>query len=107
IPAVASTSGGGDPITFTLFKTILAGTVIFFMMLAAGRWLLRPLLHQIAQARSSELFMLTALLLVLASALLTEHFGLSPSLGAFLAGVMRAETEYVHQIESDIQPFRD
>ncbi|MGE4348502.1 MAG: monovalent cation:proton antiporter-2 (CPA2) family protein [Candidatus Berkiella sp.] len=107
IPAMAVTTGGGDSITYTLLQRLLTGTVIFFVMLAAGRWLLRPLFHQIASARSSELFMLTALLIVLASALLTEHFGLSLSLGAFLAGVMLAETEYAHQIESDIQPFRD
>lgn len=106
IPAMAVTTGG-DSITYTLLQRLLMGTVIFFVMLAAGRWLLRPLFHQIASARSSELFMLTALLIVFASALLTEHFGLSLSLGAFLAGVMLAETEYAHQIESDIQPFRD
>jgi CPA2 family monovalent cation:H+ antiporter-2 len=50
---------------------------------------------------------MTALLIALASAWLTESVGLSSELGAFLAGVMLAETEYVHQVESDIQPFRD
>lgn len=107
IPAMSSTTGDNDSITFALLQTLFAGTVIFFLMLAAGRWLLRPLFHHIASARSSELFMLTALLVVLGSALLTEHYGLSLTLGAFLAGVMLAETEYVHQIESDMQPFRD
>lgn len=107
IPAMATTTSGNESITSALMQTLFAGTVIFFLMLAAGRWALRPLFHHIASARSSELFMLTALLIVLGSALLTEHYGLSPSLGAFLAGVMLAETEYVHQIESDMQPFRD
>jgi CPA2 family monovalent cation:H+ antiporter-2 len=106
VPALAGT-GGGNSIGEVLLIRIGTGTLIFLVMLAAGRWFLRPLFHHIAEARSSELFMLTALLVVLASAFLTEHYGLSAALGAFLAGVMLAETEYVHQIESDIQPFRD
>jgi CPA2 family monovalent cation:H+ antiporter-2 len=107
VPALASTAGGSNTIGEVLLMRIGTGTLIFLVMLAAGRWFLRPLFHHIAQARSSELFILTALLVVLASAFLTEHYGLSAALGAFLAGVMLAETEYVHQIESDIQPFRD
>jgi len=107
IPAMAATNNTDDSITQTLLTTLVIGSGIFILMLAAGRWLLRPLFHLIASSRSSELFMLAALLVVLGSAFLTEHFGLSLSLGAFLAGVMLAETEYVHQIESDIQPFRD
>lgn len=106
VPAMANT-GGGDSIGEVLLTRIGIGVLIFAVMLAAGRWLLRPLFHHIAQARSSELFMLTALLVVLGAAFLTEHYGLSAALGAFLAGVMLGETEYAHQIESDIQPFRD
>lgn len=106
VPALAGTNGDSSVGTM-LLQRIGTGTLIFLLMLAAGRWLLRPLFHHIATARSSELFMLTALLVVLASAFLTEHYHLTAALGAFLAGVMLAETEYVHQIESDIQPFRD
>lgn len=106
VPALASSTHDSSVVEM-LLKTLGIGTLIFALMLAAGRWLLRPLFHHIAQARSSELFMLTALLVVLAAAFLTEHYGLSAALGAFLAGVMLAETEYAHQIESDIQPFRD
>ena len=106
VPALADTAQQ-SAIGTVLLQRVGMGTMIFLVMLAAGRWLLRPLFHHIAQARSSELFMLTTLLVVLASAFLTEHYGLSAALGAFLAGVMLAETEYVHQIESDIQPFRD
>lgn len=106
LPALASSTQDSS-IAEILLMQIGVGTLIFLVMLAAGRWLLRPLFHHIAQARSSELFMLTALLVVLASAFLTEHYGLSAALGAFIAGVMLAETEYAHQIESDVQPFRD
>ncbi len=105
VPALAD-SDATNSIGSVLLNRMFIGTVIFLIMLAAGRWFLRPLFHHIAQTRSSELFMLTALLIVLASAFLTEHYGLSAALGAFIAGVMLAETEYVHQIESDIQPFR-
>lgn len=105
VPAMAAT--GGNSVTEVLLTRVGIGVLIFAIMLAAGRWVLRPLFHYIAQARSSELFMLTALLVVLGAAFLTEHYGLSAALGAFLAGAMLGETEYAHQIESDIQPFRD
>src|SRR5579872_2309128 len=83
------------------------GTLAVVVILAAGRWLLRPLFHQIASARSAELFTLTALLVTLASAFSTAVLGLSLALGGFLAGMMLAETEYRHQVEADIRPFRD
>jgi monovalent cation:H+ antiporter-2, CPA2 family len=105
VPALGDNAGAS--LSSTLLHSLIMGAVVVTVMLAAGRWLLRPLFHQIASARSSELFMLATLLVVLGSAFLTEHMGLSLALGAFLAGVMLAETEYSHQIESDIQPFRD
>lgn len=105
VPALAPSAD--IPIGETLLNALLMGAVVFLGMLAAGRWLLRPLFHNIAFVRSTELFMLAALLVVLVSAFITEHSGLSLALGGFLAGVMLAETEYVHQIEADIQPFRD
>ncbi len=105
VPSLAPAANGS--ISDTLLNALLMGAVVFVGMLAAGRWFLRPLFHNIAHAKSTELFMLAGLLLVLVSAFITEHVGLSLALGAFLAGVMLAETEYVHQIESDILPFRD
>lgn len=105
VPALAK--GGGGNIGNELLTLTLTGAIIFLAMLAAGRLLMRPLFHQAAGARSSELFMITALFVALASGWITEHLGLSMELGAFLAGVMLAETEYAHQIESDIKPFRD
>ena len=96
------TALAGD-LLWAFAKGLLAVVVI----LAAGRWLLRPLLHQIATARSAELFTLTALLVTMASAFGTAALGLSLALGGFLAGMMLAETEYRHQVEADIRPFRD
>lgn len=93
----------GDPVLWTLFKAVAA----FVVVLAAGRWALRPLFHEIAARRSPELFTLTALLVSLAAAWITNAFGLSMALGAFLAGMMLGETEFRHQVEAAIRPFRD
>jgi len=76
-------------------------------VLASGRWLLRPLFFAIASVRSAELFSLAVLLAVLASAWATHAAGLSLARGAFLAGMMLAETEYRHQVEATIRSYRD
>ncbi len=72
----------------------------------AGRFLLRPFFRYIAATQLREMFTVTALLLVIGIALLMEKVGLSPALGAFLAGVVLAENEYRHQLEADIEPFK-
>jgi monovalent cation:H+ antiporter-2, CPA2 family len=95
---------------FELRETALAvvgGVLSVVVVLAAGRWLLRPLFHEIAHSRLRELFTLAVLLVVLASAWASNVAGLSLALGAFLSGMMLAETEYRYQIESVIRPFRD
>ena len=95
---------------FQLSGSVLAvvgGIVAIAAVLAAGRWLLRPLFHEIAHSRLRELFTLTVLLVVLASAWASNVAGLSLALGAFLSGMMLAETEYRHHIDSVIRPFRD
>jgi monovalent cation:H+ antiporter-2, CPA2 family len=86
---------------------VVGGIVAIVAVLATGRWLLRPLFHEIAHSRLRELFTLTVLLVVLASAWASNVAGLSLALGAFLSGMMLAETEYRHQIDSVIRPFRD
>lgn len=73
----------------------------------AGLWLLRPFFHAIAARRSAELFTLTVLFVSLAAAWLTSSLGLSMAFGGFLVGMMLGETEFRHQIESAIRPFRD
>ena len=88
---------------YALIKGISAILLIFFI----GRWLLRPLFQIISRTRTIELFTLTVLFVTLTSAWLTNLFGLSYALGAFLAGLMLAETEFRHQIEVEIRPFRD
>ena len=68
---------------------------------------MRAWFHIVARQRSPELFMLNVLLVTLGLAALTELAGLSLALGAFLAGMLIAETEYRYQVEEDIKPFRD
>jgi CPA2 family monovalent cation:H+ antiporter-2 len=105
--ASALAAGGGH---FELGGSLLAvvgGIISIGAVLATGRWLLRPLFHEIAHSRLRELFTLAVLLVVLASAWATTVAGLSLALGAFLSGMMLAETEYRHQIDTVIRPFRD
>lgn len=87
----------------TLGKALL----LFFGLLIISRSLLPRLFHEVASARSAELFMLLALVIVLLTAWLTHLLGLSMALGAFLAGMLLGESHYRHQIEADIRPFRD
>jgi glutathione-regulated potassium-efflux system ancillary protein KefC/glutathione-regulated potassium-efflux system protein KefB len=76
------------------------------MVIVGGRYLTRPLFRFIAAARLREIFTASALLLVVAVAALMEAVGLSPALGAFLAGVVLAESEFRRELETDIEPFR-
>jgi monovalent cation:proton antiporter-2 (CPA2) family protein len=71
-----------------------------------GRYLLGPFFGYIAATHLREMFTVTALLLVVGIALLMQRVGLSPALGAFLAGVVLAESKYRHQLETDIEPFK-
>lgn len=75
-------------------------------VIAAGIWLLNPLFRILAGARAREVLTAAALLVVLGTALLMQVSGLSMALGAFLAGVLLAESSFRHQIEADIEPFR-
>ncbi len=75
-------------------------------VVAAGVWLLNPLFRILANARAREVLTAAALLVVLGSALLMQVSGLSAAMGAFLAGVLLAESSFRHQIEADIEPFR-
>lgn len=99
-------AGGATPGAIAARLAAL-GTLALAAVLVLGRWVVRPLLHEIAHSRLRELFTLAALLVVLASAWLTERLGLSMTLGAFLAGMMLAESEYSHQIDAVIRPFRE
>lgn len=79
---------------------ILLGVVVF------GRFLLQPILHRVTRARTREVFTALTVLLVLGSALLTEHIGLSMAMGAFIAGLLIADSPFRHEVIAEIEPFR-
>jgi len=83
-----------------LILGVVAGIIL------AGRFLTRPVFRYIAKTRSHEIFIATALLLVVGISLATSAVGLSPALGTFLAGVVMAESEFRHQLEASIEPFK-
>ncbi|MGF6319037.1 cation:proton antiporter [Pseudomonas frederiksbergensis] len=105
VPVFAGTS---DQVWYWALPLTLGKTVVLFVgLLLVSRWFLPRLFHEVAASRSAELFVLLALVIVLLTAWLTHLLGLSPALGAFLAGMLLGESHYRHQIEADIRPFRD
>jgi K+:H+ antiporter len=99
--------GDGQSLTMPIFIALSKSLIAFFVIFQIGRWLLRPFYHLVTGTRSAEIFTLATLFVSLAAAWLTNQLGLSLALGAFLAGLMLSETEYKHQIQADIRPFRD
>ncbi len=89
-------------ILFALGEAIL----ILALIIMIGRYLLQPVLYFIARSRSSETFTASAVLLVMGTAYITEHIGLSMAMGAFLAGLLIADSVFRHQVMAEIQPFR-
>lgn len=104
IPAFAAKDAQMLPL---LGVAALKAAVILAIVLFAGQRLMRFWFHIVARSRSQELFILNVLLITLGLAFVTEAAGLSLALGAFLAGILIAETEYRHQVEADIKPFRE
>lgn len=86
--------------------SIAQAIAVIAVIVVGGRWLLRPLFRIVARAGVQEIFTGAALLLVIGTALLVNAAGLSMALGAFLAGVLVADSEYRHELEGDIAPFR-
>ena len=93
--------------TIALLLALVKGVFVVGILMLAGKWLLPRLFNLVAQVRTDELFVLTTLLVTLVASALTQWFGLSMALGAFLAGMMLSESQYKHQLEADIRPYRD
>lgn len=98
--------GGGESAPKLMAGALTKAIATGLLIIAAGRLLVRPFLRLMASTRSAEVFAAAALLVVLGTAWATEQAGLSMAMGAFMAGVLLAETEYRHQVEADIQPYR-
>ncbi len=104
IPALGSPA---NELLGALGLALLKAVALLALLLLGGQRLMRSWLTQVARHKSNELFMLNLLLITLGLAWLTELAGLSLALGAFVAGMLIAETEFKHQVETDIRPFHD
>ncbi|MGB5352329.1 MAG: monovalent cation:proton antiporter-2 (CPA2) family protein, partial [Woeseia sp.] len=105
IPLISLQGGDASSDTSPLYA-VVRSIAVLAAFVVGGRYLLRPLMRMVASAQTQEIFTSTALLMVLGSAVLMDSLGLSMGLGAFLAGVLVADSEYSFQLESDIQPFK-
>ncbi|XP_051132603.1 K(+) efflux antiporter 2, chloroplastic-like [Andrographis paniculata] len=110
IPLISpSSSKGGvgfQAIAEALGLAAVKAVIAISAIIAGGRLLLRPIYKQIAENQNAEIFSANTLLVILGTSLLTARAGLSMALGAFLAGLLLAETEFSLQVESDIAPYR-
>lgn len=106
IAVVPLLSAGQADAQGDIWIPILKTIGVFVVIVVGGRYLLRPAFKLIASTKTNELFTATALFLVLGVAIAMESIGLSMALGSFLAGVLLADSEYRHELEADIEPFK-
>ncbi|XP_071697736.1 K(+) efflux antiporter 2, chloroplastic-like [Rutidosis leptorrhynchoides] len=110
IPLISPNSSKGGIGFFAIAEALglaaVKAIVAISAIIAGGRLLLRPIYKQIAEMQNAEIFSANTLLVILGTSLLTARAGLSMALGAFLAGLLLAETEFSLQVESDIAPYR-
>ena len=92
----------GEDIALALVEAL----AILAIVVLGGRYLLQPVLHRVAKSESPEVFTASVVLLVLGTAVATERIGLTMSMGAFLAGLLIADSAYRHHVLAEIQPFR-
>jgi monovalent cation:proton antiporter-2 (CPA2) family protein len=114
-PLLAPHAGGGDHgdghgttwiSGLPAWGQTLAVLLAVAAVILAGRFFVQPVLRAVARTRLRELFTAAALLLIIGIAILMTRVGLSPALGTFLAGVVLANSEYRHELESDVEPFK-
>jgi glutathione-regulated potassium-efflux system ancillary protein KefC len=98
--AAGDSDGGGGWLGAARLAGVILGVIV------AGRYLVRPALRTIAKSEMREIFTAFALLLVIAISLLMQWVGMSMALGAFMAGVLLADSEYRHALETDLEPFK-
>ncbi|MFT6985082.1 MAG: CPA2 family monovalent cation:H+ antiporter-2 [Psychromonas sp.] len=106
IPIIARPALDGEFVT-SLSVAFVKGIFAVTVLLSVGRWLLPHFFYEMGRLRSDEVFILSTLFVTLLAAWFTQLLGLSMALGAFLAGMMLAESHYRHQLSADIRPFKD
>jgi CPA2 family monovalent cation:H+ antiporter-2 len=103
LPALGSPKG----IMATFPEAAARATAFLALSFVAGKWLFPPLLRRVARSRSQELFTLTVIALALGTAVVSQKFGLSLGMGAFVAGLTLGQSPFSHKILADVLPFRD
>ena len=102
IPVLAVT----EQVNGMSWNGVAAGLAVIVLIIVVGRFLMRPLFRTVASMRSRELFTATTLFIVLGVASLMQKVGLSAALGTFIAGVLLADSEYRHELETNLEPFK-
>lgn len=97
----------GVAVSSLVIKTLISAAILLFLLYFIGKYIYSKVLYYVLKTNSQEIFIATILFTVVGASFLSSFFGFSYSLGAFIAGMMIAETEYKHQIEADLIPFRD
>jgi CPA2 family monovalent cation:H+ antiporter-2 len=105
VPLLAADSE--QSLSVEISYALLKGFIVVAILMSVGKWVLPKVFSEVARTRTDELFVLTTIMVALMAAGLAFSFGLSMALGAFLAGMMLGESQYKHQLEADIRPFRD
>jgi len=104
LPLLGGVAATAD--TFEITQKVIVAVLAIVSLVLVGHFLLRPVFRVVAATGSHEVFSATSLLLVIGSTLLMESVGLSMGLGAFIAGILLADSEYRHEIEANIEPFK-
>lgn len=99
--------GGNQSVYEIIYQTLISVVIALFLLFVVGKQLFTWLLHFSASAENDELFMSSVLFIVIAASYFAHAMGFTYSLGAFVAGMIIAETKYFHKVEADIAPFKD
>lgn len=105
IPAMSL--GASDNITYIVVTTIISAIIVIAILMIPGKYLASKILSLAADTQMDEIFVATILLIVLGASLLSQYFGFSHSLGAFIAGMVIASTDYKYKVKADIEHFKD
>ncbi|MBU0923770.1 cation:proton antiporter [bacterium] len=100
-------SSSGSSISNLLVDIVLSGIVLLLIMLVFGKYFLNHILKLVSKAETHELFIMIVLIIAIGSSFLAHYLGFTYSMGAFIGGMLIAETHYKHQVEADLIPFRD
>ncbi|MCI6642209.1 MULTISPECIES: cation:proton antiporter [Campylobacter] len=100
-------STDSTPVIYLILKTCISAVIVIGLLFLIGKYLFNAILNKILQTDSKEIFLISILFTVVGASFITHIFGFSYTLGAFIAGIIIAETEYKDQIEAVLIPFRD